>query len=206
MAQGERLRPISEMCERHGVCLILCHHFRKRGKTHSASDWDPPELDDLSWAGFAEFARQWLLIGRRKAYEPGTGEHKLWLSIGGSAGHGGLWALDVDEGPAGSPRKWDARLLTPDDAKVEKRGDSARDKLLMALREFPNGETKNVLFTAAGVRKDVIAQAVLDAMVEDGTVLVCEITKAGKTFDGYKLAHKKAGNPQDSVNTATMSA
>jgi hypothetical protein len=47
----------------------LLHHLRKRGKgDHS---FDPPELDELSWAGFGEFARQWWLIGRREGYEPG---------------------------------------------------------------------------------------------------------------------------------------
>ena len=91
--QGSLLRRVSEICQRHGVALVLCHHTRKRGKARNQGEFDAPELDDLAWAGFAEFARQWLLLGRREPYEPGTGEHRLWLSVGGSAGHGGLWAL-----------------------------------------------------------------------------------------------------------------
>ena len=52
--QGSLLRSINEICQRHGVGLVLAHHFRKRAKAKSAADFDPPELDDLSWSGFAE--------------------------------------------------------------------------------------------------------------------------------------------------------
>ena len=57
----------------------------------------PLDLDDLTYAGVAEYARQWLLISRREEYS-GDGMHKLWLNIGGSAGHSFLGHLDAEEG------------------------------------------------------------------------------------------------------------
>ena len=56
------------------------------------------ELDDMSQSGFAEFARQWILLSRRKDYLDGSGLHELWMRSGGSAGNSSLWRLDVDEG------------------------------------------------------------------------------------------------------------
>src|SRR3989442_617871 len=69
------------------------------------------QLGDLAGAGVAEFARQWILLSRRKPYDPGRpGEHRLIMNYGGSAGHCGVLAIDVREGelqPGGPPRTWE---------------------------------------------------------------------------------------------------
>ncbi len=71
-------------------------HHCKRSRV---SPNQPATLDDVAWTGFAEFSAQWLLLSRRRRYDPNTGHHELWFTAGGRAGHHGLWALDVDERP-----------------------------------------------------------------------------------------------------------
>jgi hypothetical protein len=92
-AMGAMLRPLAELCESTGCSILLVHHAKRSHKAGS-----PPTLDDVAWSGFAEFSHQWLLVSRRRAYNPDTGHHELWLSAGSRAGNHGLWALDVDEG------------------------------------------------------------------------------------------------------------
>jgi len=184
--QGALLRRLSLVCEKHKVTPILLHHLRKRGKGDNS--YDPPELDDFAWAGFAEFFRQWVLLGRREAYVAGTGEHRLWMQIGGSAGHGGLWAMDVNEGPAGDPRIWEVELSTPDEARAEKKADSIRSRLIVAALNFPAGETKSVLFDVAKLRNDGPARFVFDALVADGSFVPQVVEKGGKKFDGWRLS------------------
>ncbi len=92
-----------------GVTCCVLHHMRKG----VVDQYAPGDLDDASWAGFAEFARGWLLLNRREKYKPGTGMHKLWLSIGGSVGHSSLWGLDdssraSEDGP-GTPHSRKSR-------------------------------------------------------------------------------------------------
>ena len=91
---GSILQGLADVGQETGCGFILAHHSRK----NPAERFAVPELEELAFAGFSEFARQWVLLNRREQYEPGSGLHELWLAIGGSAGHSSCWALSIDEG------------------------------------------------------------------------------------------------------------
>ena len=93
-AMGALLRPLAELCNETGCAILIVHHCKRTRLTPG----DPATLDDIAWSGFAEFSAQWLLLSRRRRFDPDTGHHELWFSAGGRSGHHGLCALDVDEG------------------------------------------------------------------------------------------------------------
>ena len=107
-----------------GATPILTSHAKK------ARGYEPLDLDDLAYAWIAEFARQWLLISRREAYQ-GDGVHKLWLNVGGSAGHSFLGHIDIEEGTVGDGfdgRTWRTAVEGYQEARREHRAerDSAK--------------------------------------------------------------------------------
>ena len=64
-----------------GVTPVLCHHLKQTRENHFAE----PDLGDLTYAGIREYARQWILVGRRSRYEH-DGLHRLHLVAGGRSG------------------------------------------------------------------------------------------------------------------------
>ena len=201
--QGAVLRGVSELCQEIGVTLVLVHHCRKGGK---ADPFSPPELEEVAWAGFQEWCRQWLLVGRRERYEPGTGVHRLWLSAGGSAGHSALWALNVDEGTF-PDRRWDIDVVRASEAREdterrqqerkaearERRADDQlerdRNRLCQVMARCPDGETKTALRTLAGMGGDRF-NATLATLLNDDFVVTCDVVKPDRNTprEGYKLA------------------
>ncbi|MFI4876451.1 MAG: AAA family ATPase [Blastopirellula sp. JB062] len=105
-AQARQLRDISRCCLEAGATPIFCCPTRSEPPPRALS------AADLAAAPGNAVARQWLLVNRRQPFEPGSGRHQLWLTLGGGAGQSGLWGVDIDEGQAGShaARKWQVQL------------------------------------------------------------------------------------------------
>jgi hypothetical protein len=200
--QGQLLRGITELCQELGCTLIICHHTKRnigRGDPYS-----PPELEDIAWAGFQEWARQWLLVARREAYQPGTGLHRLWMTSGGSAGHGGLWALNVTEGTTESDggRYWQVDVISADDARAQvsddqeaKRAQASQEaleankkRLLKVLAKYPDGETKTNIRDFSGLHAGPF-KAAFSALLMDGCIVSCELQKTNrkKPYEAYKI-------------------
>jgi hypothetical protein len=197
--QGRLLRGMSEVCREAGCMMILAHHTRK-GRV------DPfavPELSDIAWSGFQEFARQWLLVGRRELYLPGSGEHRLWLSVGGSAGHGGLWALDIQEGTQATSggRYWNVEVLSTDDARAAvvdhkatqrqarqtEQLEADRREIVGAAVKLPGPETKNGLRDRVAIPHKRFPAA-FASLVADGSLQDVEIQKSnGQKYTGWRL-------------------
>lgn len=194
---GTLLRGVSSLCRELGCTLILCHHAKK----NLLQPFTPPELEDIAWAGFQEFARQWILVNRRERYLPGSGSHRLWLSFGGSAGHGSLWGLNVEEGEADS-RIWNAHLLPYDElkqvtadsrekAKEEaKEGQLEKDRksIVQAMVKYPAGETKTTIRTGTPLSGERFNRA-FASLIDDKTAVLTSISKGGRKTarDAYKL-------------------
>lgn len=200
LIQGELLRNITETCRDVGATLVLLHHT-KRGRI--TEQFTPFDLDDLAWAGFAEFARQWILLSRRSLYVPGTGHHELWLSIGGSAGHGGLWGLDIDEGrfEGFGSRRWEVRVLKADEIeeREQQHKDAARDA--KAQRQVER-DAAHILRTVVcmdgqqGTANEIRdrakrgGQAVNSALaylVDQGQIEEVDITKGKRSYPGFRV-------------------
>ena len=188
-SQGEALRGITEVCRNYHASLVLVHHTRKRSKNQSV--YSNPDLDNLSWSGFAEMSRQWLLLERREEYIPGTGSHKLLLDAGGAFNQGSRWALDIEEGTDSSNRCWNVKVFSPEEARTEKKSDSIRQRILDAASDFPGAETKTAIFTVARLRSDAATKIVFDALVAEGRLVPCKVTKNGASYNGFTLMTEK---------------
>jgi hypothetical protein len=199
------------LCNERGITPIFIHHFKRARAT--ADPYAPGELLDLTQAGAAETAGQWLLVTRRQAFDPDQpGEQSLWLNVGGRLGHGALHALDIHEGRHSDPggRRWQVDVMTPEEArrtvaerKEQDREAKAREQLnrdktriLRAMAtlecEHPEGNAKTTIRDRSCVRGNRLDEA-LSAALEAHEVVGCDLIRSNhKTpTPGYKLAREE---------------
>lgn len=199
---GATFEPLTSVCRETGASILLVHHFRKN---RNDDQQEPCSLEELSQAGLAEVARWWLLVERREPYA-GDGQHALWLRVGGSEGHASFWSLDIDEGlvvdSEGNQRttKWETTLGRVQDAKaeekrqretrkaldLEKREGEHVEKLILALRKYPAGQTARQLRADARLNGDNFLRAVA-VLQQAGRIEEISIAKKRGNYDGFKL-------------------
>lgn len=204
---GEKLKLLTELGQETGCTIILVHHTRKSNGQNQHSE---PELEEIAFAGFQEWARQWILLNRRKAYKPDEpGVHKLWITAGGSAGHSQSWALDVNEGSIEDEggRIWETRLIPSKEARAEKKTERERRKQEQKEAQDER-DIQKVLKVLESAEKPLTATKIrgksnlptdrnnvaLESLVESGDV-TCEEMKAGngKITDHYFITEGTEG-------------
>jgi Bifunctional DNA primase/polymerase, N-terminal/AAA domain/Primase C terminal 1 (PriCT-1) len=201
---GPLLKTLGDILGECNCTPILCHHFKKL----TLDQYEPAELEHIAWAGFQEYVRQWLLINRRVKYNPDQGgHHELWFQVGGSAGHSGLWGLNIDEGTRQTPggRYWELELMSANEAfdvrhqaveqksearkqrAQERRVDKHRQAVIRVLEKCPAGETTRGIRDTSGIADKAIQKALND-LVAEGLVVSCMITKNKRDEPAFRLA------------------
>lgn len=208
---GAQLKPTAVLCAERGITILLVHHSTK--SSSNVKEYLPLGLGDIAWSGFAEFARQWVFLNRREEYELGTGEHQLWLSYGGSAGHSGCWAVEVNEGPndAIEGREYSVTVTDMADAvksrieETESAQEARRqekelralkrsaDEVLTAFVGVRDALTQNQIETKTGMRTANAKRAVA-YLVRIGILEASTVTRNKREFDGYIRTEKPYEN------------
>src|SRR5262249_14492089 len=144
-------------------------------------------LTDAAFAGFAEHCRQYMLVNRRRAYDPRRpGHHELFLSYGGSIGHSGIVHVDAEEGelaPDFTGRRWQVSVSVPDVREAKGARGSTKKvveyaaRFLAACEQLAGPERKPVLYTEArdlAKLNGVNAKRAIDFLVKKAKVDVFE--------------------------------
>lgn len=199
-AMGKQLARMGDLCRERNVTFVLVHHTTQgipAGKT--------PKLQDASWAGFSQYLRQWVGINRRKEYVPGTGNHQLIMSAGGSMGHSSSFNVDVLEGTTNKDQRrfWKPKVVPKNkadedakDAKAKLQIQARSSKVLEAMKAFPKGETQRVIAEACGMNNANCGK-VLQSLLERKMVKTVRIKKGRKQVKAYQLP------PNDTGTTGT---
>jgi hypothetical protein len=201
---GDVLGKACEILLAGGSYPVIVHHSNRQ-----LPIGEPMELQHLAYSGLEQFARQWLLLNRREKYQ-GKGIHDLWATIGGSAGHGGIWNLYIAEGVVDegfNGREWNVEVKTLEqvkevnsEQKAESKREAQRQKNLIdekAIRAAIAQETKTQAGATQRSIRDItglsanrvsdLIESLLESAVIEEVDFKKEVGKgAGRTVTGYK--------------------
>lgn len=146
---GGLLRKLGDLCKPLGITLVYLHHSSRKA-TEGFS------LRNSSYAGFAEFARQWISIERQGEFI--LGKSQLKLDIGGSAGHTGVYQLIVDEGVNDGMvdgRRWETQLTTSGE------GLNEDDEKVLAIVKLLENPKKTEITEMTDIGKNRVSSALM---------------------------------------------
>ncbi|QDT56715.1 hypothetical protein Pan44_47720 [Caulifigura coniformis] len=174
---GHLRQSLTKLRQDTGVTPLLSHHAKDTGRSCRR-----PILSDLMWAGFAEWARQWILLSRRKLYSPQRPtHHDLYLQVGSPIGHSSAWSLEIEDSVFES--KWSVGVAADDgpQQRLEK-GEvttsvnpivpaaSALDSLILShVPEGEEGLAASAIASNAG-RNNSSTKKALDRLFDEGKV------------------------------------
>lgn len=223
---GQQLSQLVGTIHSAGSQPIIVDHTKL--SSENAKQYQPLQLSDLSGAGKANFFRQWLLLGRRERFEPavdGVQNHRLWLTVGGSAGHAGQWALDIEETNTSiTERQYGLNLQSHSEAIEQTKDSRQRDretkqqqreaseqarlerKAAELIERVYSGDrtlslTQNDIQDRLTVRKSD-AGGIVGICLNNGTLkkVARSSIKNGKGYDGYMLSDSLEATSSGSGN------
>jgi hypothetical protein len=212
-AMGPILTDVSQACAAAGADSDITHHFVKRRE----DPFGAPEMGDLAGAGVGQYMRQWCLVASRQAFDAETGKFYLHFAYGGSAGHGGAMAVDIEVGKLradGDARKWIVSVAFPSEANrskqqekeaaraaeneakraakaVEVEKEERKDKadVIAFLRKQPGRQATESQVRASQRWRADKAKRILFLLVDAAEVCTIELTVKG----GHGAAQKTIG-------------
>jgi|GEM_PF-1764031 len=133
-------------------------------------------------------------------------EQMLGQPADGSAGHSGLWGLNIDEGTRQDHggRRWEVEVISASEAFAQRvdvaheqseerkqrqqqsRDEKHREALLKALRLYPDGETPRVIRETAAL-SGAVATRQLSRLMAEGLVEECLVRKHTREERGVRL-------------------
>jgi predicted HTH transcriptional regulator len=132
------------------------------------------------------------------------------MRTGGSAGHAGLWHVEIDEGlpppiddvEDGTRNRravsgqWEVSCRTEGAARSQehaareaeqmRQDDAVREQVIAVLRDHPDGMTLHWLGEEVDVRRPKIAR-IIRKLVEDLVAVACQVRRNTRYENGWKL-------------------
>ena len=138
---GPLLRDVAQLCIEAGCTPELAHHFVKKRD----DPFGPPERSELAYSGIDQFMRQWMLVAPREKFDAEIGLFKLHFHYGGSAGHCGEYAVDIEVGklqPDFDGRKWLVSIVCPSEFRAAKQEERQAEKVRKAAEKEREKESE----------------------------------------------------------------
>lgn len=92
-SMSDELACVQKLCSELEIDLIVVHHLKKNQRRGR------PDLDDLAWAGFAEWADSWILLKHTRTPNIATGQYAIGVIAGSRQGFEFAYEIEGDSGP-----------------------------------------------------------------------------------------------------------